>query len=73
VDRWIRARDRGITILIWVVVILLFFWLVSHVITTLLLFAIAALLAYALIPGSTCSSGGCLARWPSQLSICWRW
>jgi uncharacterized membrane protein YccC len=73
VDRWIRARDRGITILIWVVVILLFFWLVGHVITTLLLFAIVALLAYALVPGSTCSSGGCLARWPLQLSICWRW
>lgn len=53
--------------------ILLFFWLVGHVITTLLLFAIAALLAYALVPGSTRSSGGCLARWPSQLSICWRW
>ena len=62
VDRWIRARDRGIAILVWVVVILVFFWLVSHVITTVLLFVVAALLAYALVPGARCSSGGCPAR-----------
>lgn len=45
------ARGQGITILVWVVVILLFFWVIGHFITAVLLFVIAALLAYALVPG----------------------
>lgn len=52
-DRWIRGRDIGITILIWILVIIVFFWLIGHFITTVLLFVIAALLAYALLPAVT--------------------
>jgi predicted PurR-regulated permease PerM len=53
VDRWIRARDIGFTILIWLAVIFIVFWLVGHVSTAVLIFAVAALLAYALLPGVT--------------------
>lgn len=61
-DRWIRARDIGITVFIWIIVIIVFFWLVGHVITTVLLFVIAALLAYALLPAVTL-----LQRWMPRL------
>ncbi len=65
VDRWIRARDIGIAILAWVVVILVFFWLIGHFITAILLFVIAALLAYALLPGVSL-----LQRWlPRPLAV----
>ncbi len=50
-NRWIRARDIGITVLVWVAITLIFLWLVGHFITAILLFVIAALLAYALLPG----------------------
>jgi predicted PurR-regulated permease PerM len=65
VDRWIRARDIGIAILVWTFVILVFFWLVGHFITAVLLFVIAALLAYALLPAVTL-----LQRWmPRPLAV----
>lgn len=64
-DRWIRARDIGIAILVWIVAILVFFWLIGHIITALLLFVVAALLAYALVPGVTL-----LQRWmPRPLAV----
>ncbi len=47
---WINARDRGLAILIWLVILLIVFWLLSHVITSLLLISLAAVLAYALTP-----------------------
>lgn len=49
-DRWIRARDRGLTLLIWLVIILLIFWVLGYVVTALLLFVLAAILAAALTP-----------------------
>jgi predicted PurR-regulated permease PerM len=65
VDRWIQARNIGITILVWALVILGFFWLIGHFINAVLLFAIAALLAYALLPGVTL-----LQRWmPRPLAV----
>lgn len=64
-DRWIRARDIGIAILIWVFVVIIFFWLIGQFITAVLLFVIAALLAYALLPGVTL-----LERWlPRPLAV----
>jgi predicted PurR-regulated permease PerM len=62
VDRWIRGRDIGIAILIWILVIIIFFWLIGHFITTVLLFVIAALLAYALLPAVTL-----LQRWMPRI------
>jgi predicted PurR-regulated permease PerM len=62
VDRWMRARDIGLTILIWILVILVFFWLVGHFVNAILLFVVAALLAYALVPGVTL-----LQRWMPRL------
>jgi predicted PurR-regulated permease PerM len=65
VDRWIRARDVGIAILVWVLVIFAFFWLIGRFINAVLLFAIAALLAYALLPAVTL-----LKRWmPRPLAV----
>ncbi|HLW01497.1 MAG TPA: AI-2E family transporter [Ktedonobacterales bacterium] len=64
-DRWIRARDVGIAILVWVAVIIVFFWLIGQFVTAVLLFVIAALLAYALLPGVTL-----LERWmPRMLAV----
>lgn len=64
-NRWIRARDSGIAILVWIFVILVFFWLIGHFITTVLLFVIAALLAYALLPAVAL-----LQRWlPRPLAV----
>lgn len=64
-NRWIRARDIGVAILVWTFVLMIFFWLVSHFITAVLLFVIAALLAYVLVPGVTF-----LQRWiPRPIAV----
>ncbi len=64
-DRWIRARDVGIAILVWIAVISIFFWVIGQFVTAVLLFVIAALLAYALLPGVTL-----LERWmPRMLAV----
>lgn len=47
---WARRRDIPLAILGWFVVVAVIVWLAQHVAHTLLLLAIAALLAYALIP-----------------------
>jgi predicted PurR-regulated permease PerM len=49
-ERWERVRDSGVGILAWVVIVAIAFWLLGHVVRALLLFVIAALLAYALQP-----------------------
>lgn len=49
-QRWINARDRGLAILIWIAVVFVVFWLLSHIVSTLLLLALAAVFAYALSP-----------------------
>jgi predicted PurR-regulated permease PerM len=49
-QRWIDARDRGLAILIWVAIIFIVFWLLSHIVSTLLLLALSAVFAYALNP-----------------------
>jgi predicted PurR-regulated permease PerM len=48
--KWARRRDIPISLLAWAGVALLSLWLASHVIQTILLLVIAALLAYALAP-----------------------
>ncbi|GHO77279.1 hypothetical protein KSD_50500 [Ktedonobacter sp. SOSP1-85] len=48
---WARRRDIPIAILAWIAVVAIILWGASHIIRTLLLLAIAALLAYALAPG----------------------
>jgi predicted PurR-regulated permease PerM len=47
---WARRRDIPIAILAWTALILLLLWGASHIIRTLLLLVIAALIAYALSP-----------------------
>jgi predicted PurR-regulated permease PerM len=65
VDRWVRARDTGVAILVWIFVIIVIAWLIGHFITSVLLFVIAALLAYALVPGVTL-----LQRWmPRTIAV----
>jgi hypothetical protein len=49
-ERWERVRDSGVGILAWIVIVAIAFWLLGHVVRALLLFVIAALLAYALQP-----------------------
>ncbi len=64
-DRWIRARDVGVAILVWIAVIIIFFWLIGQFVTAVLLFVIAALLAYALLPAVNL-----LERWmPRPLAV----
>src|SRR5947208_16275640 len=48
---WIRRCGLRFAILAWTGVALLLLWLAGHVIQTLLLLTLAALLAYALAPG----------------------
>ncbi len=48
--KWIRRCGLPFALLAWTAVVLLLLWLVGHVIQTVLLLAIAALLAYALAP-----------------------
>jgi predicted PurR-regulated permease PerM len=65
VQSWINARDRGLAILIWLVILLVFFWLLSHIVTSLLLISLAAVLAYALTPAVKL-----LDRWlPRSLAV----
>lgn len=47
---WRRLRDAGLATLAWLVVIGMIFWALAHVIGTLLIFLLAAILAYALAP-----------------------
>src|SRR6266487_6113619 len=49
-DVWIRRLNIPLTILAWIAVIAVVFWAASHIVRSLLLLAIAALLAYALAP-----------------------
>jgi predicted PurR-regulated permease PerM len=47
---WTRARDIPLAILGWALVVFIAFWAAGHLIGTLLVLAIAALIAYALAP-----------------------
>ena len=47
---WARARDIPLAILGWTLVLFIAFWAAGHIIGTLLVLAIAALIAYALTP-----------------------
>lgn len=49
-SKWKRRRDIPIAILAWIAVAAIIFWAAGHVIRSLLLLAIAALLAFALAP-----------------------
>lgn len=63
--RWLRARDTGLAILVWLAIIFVFFWLVGHIASALLLLVLAALIAYALTPAVRV-----LTRWmPRWLAI----
>jgi predicted PurR-regulated permease PerM len=65
VQSWINARDRGLAILIWLVIFGVVFWLLSHVVTSLLLISLAGVLAYALTPAVRL-----LDRWlPRSLAV----
>jgi predicted PurR-regulated permease PerM len=65
VQSWINARDRGLALLIWLALLLVVFWLLSHVVTSLLLISMAAVLAYALTPAVRL-----LDRWlPRSLAV----
>jgi predicted PurR-regulated permease PerM len=55
---WTRARDIPFSILGWAAVLFVAFWAAGHIIGTLLVLAIAALIAYALAPVI-----GILRRW----------
>lgn len=48
---WERRRDIPLAILAWTALVCLVLWGVGHIVRTLLILAIAALLAYALAPG----------------------
>src|ERR1051326_8762235 len=62
---WLNARDRGLALVIWLALLLLLFWGLAHLVTTLLLLILAAVLAYALTPAVTL-----LSRWmPRRLSV----
>ena len=50
-QRWITARNIGLTILVWVAIAFIVAWTIGHFITSVILFVIAALLAYAISPG----------------------
>lgn len=49
-NRWSRRRDIPIAILAWAAVVVLVLWAASHIVRSLLLLAIAGLLAFALAP-----------------------
>ncbi len=49
--KWARRRDIPLAILAWTAVVAVVFWGASHIVRSLLILAIAALLAYALAPG----------------------
>lgn len=50
---WSRRRDIPLTLLGWIIVIGVGFWLLSHIARTVIIFLIAAFLAYALSPAVT--------------------
>ncbi len=50
-SKWARRRDIPIAILAWIALTAVVLWGASHIVTSLLILAIAALLAYALAPG----------------------
>ncbi|HEY4034992.1 MAG TPA: AI-2E family transporter [Ktedonobacteraceae bacterium] len=50
-SKWARRRDIPIAILAWTALVCLVLWGAGHIVRTLLLLTIAALLAYALAPG----------------------
>lgn len=50
VAKWTKRRDIPLAILAWAAVVLLAFWLASHVTETIFVIVIAGLLAYALAP-----------------------
>ena len=45
-----RVRDTGLAILVWIVLIGVFFWGLAHIAGPVLMFALGAILAYALTP-----------------------
>src|SRR6266566_2906628 len=49
-SKWTRRRDIPLSILAWIGVVAVVLWVASHIVRSLLLLAIAALLAYALVP-----------------------
>ena len=49
-SKWARRRDIPIAILAWIVLGAIILWALGHVINSVLIFIIAALLAYALLP-----------------------
>ncbi len=49
-QKWKRRRDIPLAILAWIAVIAVVFWSAGHIVSSLLLLIIAALLAYALAP-----------------------
>ena len=49
--KWATRRDVPLAILAWIAVVAVVFWVASHIVSSLLILAIAALLAYALAPG----------------------
>jgi len=51
IAKWIRRIGLPLAILAWTGVALLILWLAGHVLQSLLLLTVAALLAYALAPG----------------------
>lgn len=50
-SKWARRRDIPIAILAWTALVFAILWGAGHIIRTILILAIAALLAYALAPG----------------------
>ncbi len=50
-SKWARRRDIPIAILAWTTVVFVVLWGAGHIVRTILLLVIAALLAYALAPG----------------------
>src|SRR5258708_34321649 len=50
--KWARRRDIPIAILAWIALGMLIFWALGHVPRAIIIFAIAALLAYAITPGA---------------------
>ena len=50
-SKWARRRDIALVILVWIAIAYVIFMAAGHIIRTILLLIIAALLAYALAPG----------------------
>lgn len=62
---WTRRLTVSLTILIWIAIVIVTVWLLSHVVVAILLFVIAAVVGYALAPLVTL-----LERWmPRSLAI----